>query len=203
MASLFSVDETGAVVYEQAGETDTADTASVSADTVEEESTDSGVMVASDTLVAALSASTPAAGSLSSSTLDFFDRLASGLPTDTVYVAFRNDTSDSYAGTIIYSDDYSVSGDTVTFRTATRIDVSRESSSYSSYIQYESENVTDESITLSQTGQILYYTDAVDGYPVLGGYREPVGSSALICVALVTALFSAAFHKIFEWRRGA
>ena len=147
-------------------------------------------------IMQALLASTPASGSLSSSTIDYFDRLVSGLPSDYVYVAYRNDVNDSYAGTIIYGGDYDVSGDSIVFgEGAKSVDVyRRDGSGYQNYITYDTSNATDSVVTVSNSGTILYYTNAFEGYPVLGNYYRPVGFSSLIVVGLL-ASFATSINK--------
>lgn len=157
--------------------------------------------VETEQLYSALLASAPASGSLSSSTLDYFDRLVSGLPDDFVYVAYRNDNNDSYAGTIIYGDDYDLSGgDTVVFGDgAVSVDVSRISSSgYNNYITYDTSDASDSVITVVDSGTILYYTNAFDGYPVLGGYERPVGFSGILTVGLLSVILSVVLGKIIN-----
>ena len=174
-------------------------------DSLPVESSDSGVgsgddILYSEPVLQALLASTPASGSLSSSTIDYFDRLVSGLPSDYVYVAYRNDSDDSYAGTIIYGDDYDVSGDSIVFgEGAKAVDVSRYSGSgYQNYISYDTSDATDTVVTVYDSGTVLYYTNAIDGYPVLGGYERPVGFSALLAVVLVSVFGSLVLNKLFN-----
>lgn len=148
----------------------------------------------------ALLASTPASGSLSSSTIDYFDRLVSGLPYDYAYVAYRNDSDDSYAGTIIYGGDYALSQDSIVFgEGAVQIDVSRRSGSgYQNYITYDSSDASDVVVTPSIDGTILYYTNAFTGYPVLGGSTRPVGFSQFLTLGLISVIVAVLLGKIFN-----
>lgn len=158
--------------------------------------------VSEQQLVQALLASSPASGSLSSSTLDYFDRLVSGLPSDFAYVAYRNDSDDSYAGTIIYGKDYDVSGNTIMFgEGAKSVDVSRYSGSgYQNYISYDTSDASNTPVTVSDSGTILYYTNAVEGYPVLGGYERPVEFSAILIVGLIVAFASCILSQLLHKR---
>lgn len=159
-------------------------------------------VVLSEEVAEALLASTPASGSLSSSTIDYFDRLVDGLPSDYCYVAFRNDSDDSYAGSIVYGDDYDVSGNTVVFgEGAVEIAVSRSSgSSYSSYITYDASDASDSVVNLGQSGTILYYTNAVPGYPILGSGARPLEIGAFVTVGLVSAIAVAVLTKLLNRR---
>ncbi len=156
--------------------------------------------VETEQLYSSLLASSPAAGSLSSSTIDYFDRLVSGLPDDYVYIAYRNDYDDSYAGTIIFGDDYDISQDSIVFgEGAVQIDVSRNSGSgYQNYISYDSSDASDAVITPHIDGNVLYYTNAFTGYPVLGGYERPVGFSGFIVVGLLSVIVSVVLGKIMN-----
>ena len=157
--------------------------------------------VSEQQLAQALLASSPASGSLSSSTIDYFDRLVSGLPEDFVYVAYRNDTDDSYAGTIIYGDDYDLSGgDTIVFGAdAVSVDVSRISQGgYNNYITYDTSDASGSVVTVVDSGTVLYYTNAFEGYPVLGGYERPVEFSQVLVVGLIAVFASAILNKLFN-----
>lgn len=148
----------------------------------------------------ALLASSPAAGSLSSSTIDYFDRLVSGLPSDYIYVAYRNDSDDSYAGTIVYGDDYDISQDSIVFgEGAVQIDVSRRSGSgYQNYINYDSSDASGSVITPHIDGNVLFYTNAFTGYPILGGSTRPVGFSQILTVGLISVIVAVLLSKIFN-----
>ena len=157
--------------------------------------------VSEQQLAQALLASSPASGSLSSSTIDYFDRLVSGLPEDCVYVAYRNDSDDSYAGTIIYGDDYDLSGgDTIVFGSdAVSVDVSRISQGgYNNYITYDTSDASGSVVTVVDSGTVLYYTNAFEGYPVLGGYERPVEFSQVLVVGLIAVFASVILNKLFN-----
>lgn len=157
--------------------------------------------VSEQQLAQALLASSPASGSLSSSTIDYFDRLVSGLPKDYVYVAYRNDRDDSYAGTILYGDDYDLSGgDTIVFGAdAVSVDVSRISQGgYNNYITYDSSDASGSVVTVVDSGTVLYYTNAFEGYPLLGGYERPVEFSQVLVVGLIAVFASVILNKLFN-----
>lgn len=218
--SLFEVDPvTGDIVYEE-GEVEESgvysvedgDTGSVlqPEEEVQEEmvsAPDSGsgdnIMLLSEEVEAALLASTPAAGSLNSSTIDYFDRLVDGLPSDYGYVAYRNSSDDAYAGTIVYGEDWDCNEDTVVFgEGAIAIDVSRVTGTgYSNYVRYDASDASDSVISLSQSGSILYYTNAVEGYPVLGAGSRPFDIAPFLVVGLITAMAVAVLTKLL-CRRG-
>lgn len=153
-------------------------------------------------LAESLLASSPAAGSLSSSTIDYFDRLVSGLDSDYIYVAYRNDVDDSYAGRILYGDNYDISGDTVIFgKGSVAVDVSRRSQSgYNNYINYDTSSADGLSVQLVDNSSILYYTNAFDGYPVLGGYERSIGFPALVAALLVAVFASVVLGRLFDRR---
>lgn len=156
----------------------------------------------SEEVTQALLAQTPATGSLNSSTINYFDRLVSGLPNDYGYVAFRNDSQDAYSGTIIYGKDYDYNNGTVVFgKGAVEVDVSRVSTSGSNNtIRYESMDASDSYVQLRQSGTILYYTNAVEGYPILGGTARPVGMDSLLTVGLIVAMATAIITKLLSRR---
>ena len=140
----------------------------------------------SEQLAQALLASSPASGSLSSSTIDYFDRLVSGLPEDYVYVAYRNDSDDSYAGTILYGDDYDLSGgDTIVFGAdSVCVNVSRIShGGYNNYITYDTTDASGSVVTVVYSGTVLYYTNAFEGYTVIGGDERPVEFSNVFIIS--------------------
>lgn len=219
--SLFEVDPvTNEIVYEESGVEESGvytfedgDSGSLlqSEEEVLEEEMDTasdvgsgdGVMLLSEEVEAALLASTPAAGSLNSSTINYFDRLVDGLPSDYVYVAYRNSSDDTYAGSIIYGKEWDCNNNTVVFgEGAIEIDVSRVSGSgYSNYISYDASDASDSIITLSQSGTILYYTNAVEGYPILGTGARPFDIAPFLVVGLVTSMAVAVLMKLLN-RRG-
>lgn len=225
--SLFEVDPvTNEVVYEEAeSEVLTDESGLVSdensnsgsildseAEIAEEEvvvsdtsDSDSGVMLLSEEVAETLLASSPASGSLNSSTIDYFDRLVDGLPADYGYVAFRNSAGDAYAGTILYGKDWEYNDGTVIFgEGAVEVDVSRTSSTgstYNTYITYESMDASDSFVELSQSGSILYYTNAVEGYPILGSGARPLDVGPFMAVGLISAMAVVVLSRLLS-RRG-
>lgn len=222
MASLFDVDpDTNEIIYSESevlenesGDLSATDSSSGSVLSSEEEISETQV---SDTVdsnsggtvftlsaeqSAVLLASSPASGSLNSSTIDYFDRLVSGLPSNYCYVAFRNNTDDSYAGTIIYGKDYDCNGNTIVFgQGAVQIDVSRVyDSSSSRYIHYDAIDASDSYVDISQSGNILYYTNAVEGYPILGDSGRVFDVSPFLVVGLISAMAVAVLTKLLNRR---
>lgn len=165
--------------------------------------TDTGIMLLSDEGIAALAINAPAAGSLNSSTIDYFDRLVDGLPSDYIYVAYRYSEDDAYAGTIIYGEDYDTNEYSIVFgEGAVQIDVSRVTGTgYASYIQYEKFDASDSVVSLSQSGNILYYTNAMVGYPILGSGARALEIAPFVAVGLIAAFASAVLHKLLNRRR--
>ena len=159
---------------------------------------DSGVpVVLSEDVTAAILAASPAGGALGSSTLDYFDRIVSGLPADYKYIAYRTNSDNSYDGVLYYGDDFEVGDNMITFGDdATQIYVERVSSSYSSETNYVCSDVSDVSVDFSQSGTVLYYTNAVAGYPLLGGYEMKKGMSFYIVPALIGVLARSVMLKL-------
>lgn len=164
---------------------------------------DPGIMLLSEDDLAALAINAPAAGSLNSSTIDYFDRLVDGLPSDYVYVAYRYSIDDAYAGSIIYGEDYDTNNNSIVFgEGAVQIDVSRvNGTGYSSYIEYEKLDASNSVVSLSQSGNILYYTNALVGYPILGSGARSFEIAPFIAVGLIAAFSSAVLNKLLNRRR--
>lgn len=139
---------------------------------------------------------TPAGGSLSSNTIDYFDRIVSGLPSDYAYAAYRISSENNTDGILYYSDEYRVEDDVITFLgdNATAVRVERVAgSNYSSNVEYFNYDAFDSAVYLSRSGDVVYYTNATVGFPVLGGRTRPICNSSLLGVALAVALFVSAF----------
>ena len=147
-------------------------------------------------LVNALS---PASGSLGSSTIDYFDRVVSGLPSDYKYIAYRTSSDDSYDGVLYFGDDYEIEDNVISFgEDTTELRVVRESSTGYNQITNYYENVIDgASIAFDLNGSTVYYTNAQVGYPIMGGYDVPFNYSPLIAVGLVCVMALAILQKIF------
>ena len=129
--SLFSVNESGEIVYNSENEvlvdgsvedgflgdevgTPVSDTETLPEDSVSSEiagdsdiSADVSVLY-SGAPVAVYAVGSAVGGSLSGTTLDYFDRVVDGLPSDYGYIAYKTSNDDNYAGSLIYGRDYSV-----------------------------------------------------------------------------------------------
>lgn len=163
------------------------------------DSGDSAVpVVLSEEVTAAILAATPAGGSIGSSTLDYFDRVVSGLPADYKYIAYRTNSDNSYDAVLYYGADYEISGNVITFgEDAMQLDVVRVSSSgYGTETNYTASQVSDTSVSFSQSGTVVYYTNAVEGYPVLGGVVRSIGYAPLLTSALIGALAVVLMSKL-------
>lgn len=106
---------------------------------------------------------------LSSSIVDCFSRVVAGLPAGTHYVAYRNNTNDSYEGFLLFDKSGKYTGDSLSFSSGTLVHYYRYSyqSGYQTYYdyRYSVEDVRD--MVISLNNQSLIYTDLVDGYPTL------------------------------------
>lgn len=206
MESEVLSNESGTVSNENSSEGSVLDTETEVEETQEDVLADTGsgsdVMLLSDEVAETLLASSPASGSLNSSTIDYFDRLVDGLPADYGYVAYRNSSDDAYAGSIIYGEDWDSNGNTVVFgEGAVEIDVSRVTGSgYSNYISYDTSDASDSVISLSQSGTILYYTNAVEGFPILGSGARPFDIAPFLVVGLISAMAVAVLSKLMNRR---
>lgn len=163
-------------------------------DSVDTDVSDALSILSEDVAVAILAAS-PAGGSMASSTIDIFDRVVSGLPADYKYIAFRTDADNSYNAVLYYGDDYDISDNLIIFDTASALTVQRSSSSYNSEIYYRSSEVSDLSVSFNQSGSTIYYTNAVVGYPLLGGKAAPKAMS-FYCVPILIGVL--VFVVLFE-----
>lgn len=148
------------------------------------------------TIVEAL---TPASGSLGSTTLDYFDRIVSSLPSDCAYVAYRTNSDNSYDAVLYYGDDYEFDGTTLSFGDGARqIHVERTSnSSYSAITEYYEYGAEDTAVNLSKSGDVIYYSNADVGFPLLGGIVKPFDISPFIAVGLLSAMAVAVLQKVF------
>lgn len=129
-------------------------------------------VVLSEEVTAAILAAQPASGSIGSSTLDYFDRVVSGLSSDYKYVAYRTDSSDSYDAVLYFGRDFDIFENSIKFKDdAVELRVDRVSTSgYNNETYYYSADASNTTISFSKGSTLLYYTNAVEGYPVLGGY---------------------------------
>ena len=158
----------------------------------------SSPLVYQEEFAAAILAATPASGALGSSTLDYFDRIVSGLPYDAIYVAYRSSADDSYDGVLYFGQHYEINDYSVEFgEDAIQIMVDRASTSgYNNVTYYYSFDASGTSIEFKQDGDVLYYTNAAPGYPVLGSFAPAPGYSFYIVPALIGALAVVLFSKL-------
>ena len=221
--SLFSVNDSGEVQYNSENEvmedglnendaldSSFGDSLSGEADSSESDvqaevsgddafSPDTGVL-SSDSLVAVYAVEPAVSGALSSTTLDYFDRVVDGLPSDFGYVAYKTSNDDSYAGSLIYGRDYDVSGNSIVFgEGAVELVLSRYNyGNYNYYLQYDSRDASNTSLSLSSSGTLLYYTNLVDGRPILGKGNRPFEIAPYITVALIAVLASCVLSRIIK-----
>lgn len=161
-----------------------------------------GAVLPSVAPVAVYAVGSAVGGSLSSTTLDYFDRVVDGLPSDYGYIAYKTSNDDSYAGSLIYGRDYDVSGNNVVFgKGAKELVLSRyRVGNYDYYLHYDTRNAENASVSLPSNGTLLYYTNLVDGRPVLGNGARPFEISPYIVVALIAVLASCIFGRIIKSR---
>lgn len=141
----------------------------------------------------------PASGTLGTSTIDYFDRIVSGLPSDYVYIAYRTDTQNNYNGVLYYSENYDIENGKVTFGEDTK-EVRVIRSTYNganNVVQYYESEIDGASIGYDLNGDVLYYTNAEVGYPILGGIVKPFNYSPLIAIGLLCVMALAILQKIF------
>lgn len=162
-------------------------------------SPDTGVL-SSDSLVAVYAVEPAVSGALSSTTLDYFDRVVDGLPSDYGYVAYKTSNDDSYAGSLIYGRVYDVSGNSIVFgEGAVELVLSRYNyGNYNYYLQYDSRDASNTSLSLPASGTLLYYTNLVDGRPILGKGNRPFEIAPYITVALIAVLASCVLSRIIK-----
>ena len=128
---------------------------------------------------------------LNTSIVDCFSHVIAGLPAGTHYVAYRNDSSDSYEGYLLFDKSGKYTGDSLSFSSGTLVHYYRYSyqSGYQTYYdyRYSVEDVRD--MVISLNNQSLIYTDLVDGYPTLStSFDSDRNISFFViwgCVALV------------------
>lgn len=159
------------------------------------------VVLSDDLTEALLSSTTPAGGALTSTTLDYFDRVVGSLPSGYVYVAYRTDSDSSYNGVLYYGKNYTVKNDVVSFGSdARQIRVERvtSGSSYSYYTTYKEYSAADVQVSFSRSGDVVYYSNAEIGYPILGGYDKPLGIGTYLTVGIVVAFAVAVLGKILR-----
>lgn len=106
---------------------------------------------------------------LSSSIVDCFSRVVAGLPAGTHYVAYRNNSSDSYEGYLLFDKSGKYTGDSLSFSSGTLVHYYRYSyqSGYQTYYDYRYSVESVGEMVIDLNNQSLVYTDLVDGYPAL------------------------------------
>lgn len=223
--SLFTLNESGEIEYNSENEVlvdgstengslgDEVGTSVSDSEAIPEDSVSSEIPLDSDITVdgSVLSSGAPVAvyavgsavgGSLSSTTLDYFDRVVDGLPSDYGYIAYKTSNDDSYAGSLIYGRDYDVSGNNIVFgKGAIELVLSRyRQGDYNYYLYYDTRNAENASVSLPSSGTLLYYTNLVDGRPTLGRGSRPFEISPFIVVALIAVLASCILGRIIKGR---
>lgn len=223
--SLFTVNESGGIEYNSENEVfyngstengsvgDEVGTSVSDSDVLPEDFVSSEVPVDSDISsddsvlyngapVAVYTVGSAVGGSLSSTTLDYFDRVVDGLPSDYGYIAYKTSNDDSYAGSLIYGRDYSVNGNSIVFgKGAVELVLSRyQQGNYNYYVQYDERSAENASVSLPSSGTLLYYTNLVDGRPVLGRGARSFEISPYIVVALIAVLASCILGRIIKGR---
>ena len=111
----------------------------------------------------------------SSSALDVFDRVVSGYSYD-YYCAFRYD-SDSYNALMYLSDDIQASGSSVLLEDPLCVRLYRTYNNSTRAYDYHYSVSSPGDVSVSLSGSLMYYTNCVEGYPVLGGLPSPGGYS--------------------------
>lgn len=160
---------------------------------------DSPVPVALEESVSAalVQSLTPHSGALSSATLNYFDRIVSGLPDDYIYIAYRTDSDNSADGVLYYGYDYEIDGSTVTFENgAVEVRVRRVNSGYNNETEYLRKEIGSTDVNLSHNSTLVFYSNAEVGFPILGGYEKPFSISPFLVVGLVTALAVVVLQKL-------
>lgn len=162
------------------------------------ESGNNGIAVVLDeNVTAAILAAAPAGGSIGSSTLDYFDRVVSGLPADYKYIAYRTSSDNSYDAILYYGNEYQVLESSVVFDQGVSLEVVRVGTSgYSTETNYISADISDTQIDFSQSGNVIYYTNAVEGYPVLGGIEVKKGYDFYLVPVLIGVLALVLMSKL-------
>lgn len=171
------------------------------------ESQDVLAVASSDEAATPYSVDTPTYGSVNTTVLGYFDRIADGLPNDYVYVAFRDSSSDTYSGVMIYGRNYTYDGSSVVFGddsvivSADRVVVGQSGNQYT-YAYSLTESYTDsQTVPVSVDGTTLYYTNVDVGYMRLGnGSNLNINFSPFICIGLISAAFCAVLTRLLSRR---
>lgn len=137
-------------------------------------------------------------GYLSSSALDVFDRVVGGHGYD-YYCAFRYD-ADSYNALMYLSDSVSSSGSSVVLEDSVSVRLYRTYNSSTRVYDYHYSVSSAGDVSVSLSGDLMYYTNCADGYPVLGGVPAPGRYPPALLVLLGAVLLFAVF-SFFRRRR--
>lgn len=152
-----------------------------------------------DEVTSALLSTSPASGALGSGTLDYFDRVVGGIDSDCAYVGYRTNSDDSYSGFLIWSDSYDVNGSVISFRNAETVEVWRDGS-YDRLTRYERSSGVGMDISIPGNTTTVYYTNVIEGYPVLGDVERPFSISPFLIVGLLTAAAAVVLNKLMGGR---
>lgn len=184
---------------EDVPETDVETQTEVAEIIVDNNNTGSAAVLYSEDVAAIADAVSPAGGSIGSSTIDYFDRIVSGLPSGYKYIAYRTNADNSYDAVLYFSDYYDISDNLITFDECKRIEVVRSSnSSYGTVTNYYVSDQYDVNVSYDLDGSIIYYTNAQIGYPVLGGVYQPMSVSPFLVGAVVCSVLTAVLTKIIR-----
>lgn len=157
------------------------------------------VTLSDEVTTALIEATTPAGGSLGSTTLDYFDRIVSGLDYNYKYVAYRTNDDNTYDGVLYYGKHYDIEDGVITFgKKAKEVTVTRVSSSgYNTYTDYSVSDAEGADIELSQDGDVVYYTNAEVGYPIMGSYTPHFDLGSFFVSGMLVAFAIVVLQKIF------
>lgn len=112
-----------------------------------------------------------ASGYLSTSCLDAFDRVVEGY-SNPYYCAFRN-SSDSYNGVLYIADHVTVNGNKILMEDAYKVELYRQQSGGNYNYQYFYSRSSAGDVEIDVSGNLMYYTNCVEGYPLLAGIQSP------------------------------
>lgn len=125
----------------------------------------------SDSLERILQEQASSSGYLSASALDVFDRVIYGYNYD-YYIAFRYDT-DNYNSRMYLSNVMEISGNNVILKDVLAVQLYRVYYSSTRTYTYHYSISSPGDVSVSMSGNLLYYTNCVPGYPVLGQDPAP------------------------------
>lgn len=130
----------------------------------------------------------PQYGYFNSSTLDALDRAVAGSD-KRYYLSYRYD-ADTYNGYLYLSNDVKVSGNQIDLEDVTLINIYRYryNSSYQYEYRYDISILSDVSLSVDDS---LFYTNILDGYPILGGRTSPknLDDSLILIYVIILLLF--------------